>query len=80
MEDWNGKERRSLMFDKEFYDKMMEVHGDLKYMKLWTESHDSADDERFKDANIKIDFISKMIWLGIGGLAVFQFFLYSFLK
>lgn len=70
---WDGEERRKgNMFSKDFYDKMMEVHNDLKHMVKWSQDHDSQDSERFADANKKIDWVTKVAYMGLGGLAVLQ--------
>lgn len=71
--DWDGKERRESMYGKDFYDKMMEMHTDLKHMVKWAEEHDKSDDSRFDSMNKKVDWVSKIAYMGLGGLAVIQF-------
>lgn len=79
MDDWDGKDRRASMFNKDFYDKMMEMHSNLKHMVTWSENHDEQDNERFREANKKVDMVTKVAYMGIGGLAVLQVVI-SFLK
>ena len=71
MVEWNGEERRT-MFNQDFYDKMMEIHSDMKHIGRWTEEHDDHDDIRFNETNKKVDWIMKLVWLGIGGLGMLQ--------
>ena len=73
MDIWDGKERRSdYMFNKDFYDKMMEMHNNIQHIAKWSESHNSQDDFRFKNLDNKIDWLFKSIYVGIGGLSVLQ--------
>lgn len=67
------------MFNKDFYDKMMEVHSDMKHIRRWSEDHDEQDDIRFSETNKKVDFITRIAYMGLGGLAVIQVII-GFLK
>ena len=60
------------MFNKDFYDKMMEVHSSMRHIVRWSEDHDEQDDIRFAETNKKVDWVTKMAWLGIGGLGALQ--------
>lgn len=72
--DYNGEEKRKdNMFNKDFYDKMMEVHSDMRYMRQWSTDHERKDDDRYQENNKKIDWVTKVAYLGIGGLMVLQF-------
>lgn len=78
--NYNGEERRNTMFDKDFYDKMMEVHTDLKYMKTWTETHDANDKEVHKSLNIRVKVLEddRLKVIGVAGfLGVITAFLTS---
>ena len=77
--NWDGKERRESMFGKDFYDKMMEMHTDLKHMVKWSEDHDETDNDRFEETNKKVDWVTKIAYMGLGGLAVMQVII-SFIK
>jgi putative NADH-flavin reductase len=66
------------MFDKDFYDKMMEVHTNMKHLRDWAEKHDANDkqvheklDERVKSLE---DDRLKVVG-GAGVLGVFGGFL-----
>lgn len=67
------------MYDKEFYDKMMEVHNDIKHIVSWSKDHDDQDDKRFESVNKKVDWTTKVAYMGLGGLAVIQV-LINFIK
>jgi len=67
------------MFGKDFYDKMMEMHTDLKHMVKWSEDHDETDNDRFEETNKKVDWVTKIAYMGLGGLAVMQVII-SFIK
>lgn len=70
---WDGTERReNHMFSKDFYDKMMEVHNDLKHMVKWSKDHDERDDIRFNDTNKKVDWVTKVAYMGLGAIAVIE--------
>ena len=62
--------RKRGMYDKEFYDKMMEVHNDLRHLVSWTKEHDEKDNKRFEETNRKVDLVTKVAYMGLGGLAV----------
>ena len=79
MENWDGKERRHTMFDQDFYDKMIEMHANMKHMVEWSKKHDDKDDERFDKVNSDMSWTKKYIYMGLGGLAVLQVFV-SFFK
>ena len=64
------------MYGKDFYDKMMEMHTDLKHMVKWAEDHDETDNNRFKETNAKVDWVTKIAWVGIGGLGMLQLFIH----
>lgn len=74
--NWDGKERREgAMFSKDFYDKMMQMHADVRHMVKWSEDHDKTDNDRFNETNKKVDWVAKIAYMGLGGLAVIQFIL-----
>lgn len=56
-DEWDGQDRRSGLFNKEFYDNMMEMHSDMKHIRRWIEDHKSEDDAR----HAKIDERLKVI-------------------
>lgn len=60
------------MFDKDFYEKMVEMHSDVKHVVKWLEAHDKEDDARFETTNKKVEFVTKTVYMGIGGLVVIQ--------
>ena len=70
------KRKRLEMFDQEFYDKMMEIHSDMKHIVRWSEDHDEQDDIRFDEASKKIDSNTRYVYMGLGGLMVIQAFLH----
>lgn len=68
---WDGKERRGM--DKDWLERdriLSEVHSDVKHLVDWCKSHEYSDNERFKLANIRIGWIEKVAYVGIGGLGV----------
>lgn len=66
-----GTERRkNSMFDKDFYDKMMEVHSSVGHIVKWNEAHQKQDDERHKENIVRITALEKSYWKFIGGFAV----------
>ena len=54
---------------------LTEVHTNVSHMVTWTKTHETQDNERFKSQGNKIDFLSKCVWMGLGGLAALQFIL-----
>ena len=73
MNEWDGRERRSSMFDKDFYDKMMETHTDIKYIRSWGESHDRLDIERFEAMDKRLRWAEKVLYCFIGVIGLFEF-------
>lgn len=69
MSDWDGKERRSIMFDKNLYDKIMETHSDVKHIAEWAKKHDEEDITRFSLVTKEIDMGKRVLWIGVGVLA-----------
>lgn len=71
--DYQGDEKRKdNMFNKDFYDKMMEMHSNVKHIVEWSEDHDEQDDARFIEANKKIDLNMKFMYMAMGGLLAVQ--------
>lgn len=52
--------------------KQAEIANDVKHMVKWSESHDVEDQTRFKAANDKIDAVTRLVYMGVGGLVVVQ--------
>ena len=80
MPEYGGIERRNVSQDQINRDRLLtEVHTDLKHMVSWTKDHDSQDNKRFKDITVKLDWTTKMVYMGLGGLICLQF-LFHFIK
>ena len=71
MENWDGEERRESMFDKDFYDKMMETHTNVKYMRNWIQEHKTEDDSRHEKLDNRLKIIEGDRLKIIGGASVF---------
>lgn len=69
-EFWDGEERRSDMFNKDFYDKMMEMHTDVKYIAKWIEEHKKDDDEVHTKFDGRIKVLENDRLKVIGGASV----------
>lgn len=67
---WDGKERRSTMFDQDFYDRMMEMHTDVKYMRAWAKEHDESDDRTHDRLDRRIKTLEEDRAKVIGGAGV----------
>ena len=79
MSEWpDCGERRKM--NQEDHDLLLNIANDTRHMREWTKTHESHDDERFKRQGEKIDFLTKSIYLGIGGLIVAEFVLKAVLK
>ncbi len=63
------------MFDKDFYDKMIDTHQDVKYILDWNASHKKEDDTRYLEIKTKTEFLTKCVYVGIGGFAVLELLL-----
>ena len=61
---WDGTERRQSMFDKVFYDKLMETHVDVKTLIRDFDKHLREDQSQFK--TIK----GRIFWLTIGVVVI----------
>ena len=70
MEKWNKKERRVALFNQDFYDKMLEVHTDIKYIKTWIEEHKVEDDTRHDGMDARIKSIEDDRFKIVGGATV----------
>lgn len=71
--DWDGEERRRSYFDKEFYDKMMEVHNNSKYVKAWIQEHEESDERihALLDNRVKVLENDRMKIIGAAGAVGF---------
>lgn len=68
---WDGEERRSL--DKDWVERdrlLSEVHANVGHLVDWAKTHDKEDKDRFGLANARISWLEKVVYLGIGGLAM----------
>lgn len=82
MASWDGKERRNLNNGDDWLkrDRMLtEVHSDMKHLVEWSKSHDTLDNNRFKAASDRIDWLEKVAYLGIGGIVVMEVIIKLFL-
>ena len=60
------------LFNKDFYDKMMEVHSSMKHLVEWSAEHSNDDNNRFVKVEQDIAWTKKHIYMGLGALAVVQ--------
>ena len=58
------------MFDKEFYDKLMETHHDVKNILAWNEAHQKQDDARHADIDKRIGSLENSRLKVVGGASV----------
>lgn len=71
--EYLGPERRKMNQDQlEQIRLITEIHCDMRHMVEWSKKHDEDDDERFSVVNKKSEWFSKIAYMGIGGLFVFQ--------
>ena len=73
MTSWDGKERRQSMFDREFYDKMMEVHSDVKHLVEHVAAHIKEDKASFAKIEKDQVWTNKIIYGGLGIVAFIEF-------
>ena len=68
---WDGTERRENgMFTRDFYDKMIEMHSDMKHIVKWAESHDASDKEIHEKLNTRVKSLEENQARVIGGAGV----------
>ena len=68
---WDGKERRGMNQDQIDRDRMLtEVHTNVKHIVDWSKAHDEKDDTRFASIQSKVDWTTKICYIGIGGAIV----------
>lgn len=58
------------MFNKDFYDRMMEMHTDVKYIAKWIEEHKKEDDVAHGDINSRLKVLEADRFKVIGGAGV----------
>ena len=74
--EWDGKERRqSSKMDLELRDKIIDTHSKVASIIKWMESHDTKDDKRFEDLIKDNHWRDKVLYGGLGGIAVLTFIL-----
>ncbi len=69
---WDGKDRRANPTD---HDLLTEIHGDVKYIRKDFGEHKLEDTNRFKILNDKVDWTQKVLYMGLGALALLKLFL-----
>lgn len=62
---YQGPERR-VMFNKDFYDKMMETHNDVKHLVRTVGHHINDDEVKFEQARKEREWLKRVAWLGCG--------------
>lgn len=67
------KERRNTMFDKEFYDKMNEMHGDVKHLVTSLKHHVEEDEKVQGEIKRDLEFHQKLVYGGLGIVAFIEF-------
>ena len=70
---YDGPERRGMNQDQINRDRLLtEVHQDVKHIVAWAKQHDEDDDTRFATVSTDISWGKKIIFMGIGALAIIE--------
>lgn len=55
------------------HDLLIEIRGDTKHIKAWTETHEKSDNERFNEIKADVEFHKKVIYGCLGVFIFIQF-------
>ena len=70
---YDGKDRRNPMFDKDFYDKVSEMHGDVKQLVQGFKDHLKDDKDQFASVKKRIFYLTismVIVYCSTGGIGI----------
>ena len=74
--DYQGPERRTIgNMDQYERDLLIRIDANLTNLKQIFEIHVEADQLMFLKQTTDIDFLKKMVFIGLGGIGIFQIFI-----
>lgn len=68
-------ERRISLMNKDELERLVRIDENLIHVKEWALKHDEKDDLRFDKVQKQVGWIQKVIFMGLGALALLKLFL-----